>query len=750
VDSSFSGRVSVKLGIVIIHYNTSADLDRCLESLAAYPPSTAHQVVVVDNASHDPGLAEVHRRYPNCRWLLNNENLGYAKGCNQGMAEIAADYYLILNPDIVVQPGALDRLLDFADSHPRAGMVGPQLLNSDGSVQHSCRRFYTFKTLLLRRTFLGRLFPRSETVRRHLMQDFDHLSSRPVDWVLGGCLLVRATAMARTGPMDERFFLYFEDVDWCYRMWQAGFEVQYAPDARFVHRHRRESADRKFSRSFWLHLGSLISFYEKWGILVWLLKKWRDPLLMFVLWLLDLAGLTVAFWAAYGLRALTGKMFSEPLYAPNEYLPLLVFSWLLASATFLLTGRYRPGGLRSGPAVGEHLRRIGVVGVLLLASTYLGHQEVISRAVLLMFIPLLGLATGLGAKVFHDLLHRLERGNLSLERTLLAGPPGSVQKWLDQARDMTEQGVDLAGYLADAGAGGGLPPLAGGDVPWLGAPADMLAVVRRYRISQVVFWDSPTVGDPGHEQDWRLLAALRRLRVRLRWQGGAAWLLVAGARPELFGDDLSAVQAVDSGSALRVAGGRVLAAVFGVLLGVAGLLPAMWLRVVRVPRGRARLVSLAAEDIWGHEARLTLAASPAGRILPLLWQWSLAGPLLRGKLSVVGPRPLITGRVDIPRTAADVLDFWRSEPCAPGLTGRWSTAGPWGPAAVKCALAQLWSDPGGFGELGGDMGDSEEDEGFRVGETVRQEASNTADPDQGGNFPGPDDHPEEGIHDEGR
>ena len=215
----------MKLAVVIVHYNSSTDLENCLTSLAACAPAADHRVVVVDNASVDEGLDQVHRNHPECLWIFNKENVGYSRGCNRGMAQVQAEYYLVLNPDIVVQPGALDRLLDFADAHPRAGLVGPQLLNTDGSIQDSCRRFYTLKTLLLRRTFLGRIFPNSLTVRRHLMQDFDHRSNRPVDWLLGGCLLVRSSAVARTGPMDERFFLYFEDVDWCYRMWQAGFEV---------------------------------------------------------------------------------------------------------------------------------------------------------------------------------------------------------------------------------------------------------------------------------------------------------------------------------------------------------------------------------------------------------------------------------------------------------------------------------------------------------------------------------------------
>ena len=699
--NSLSERTDLKLGIVIIHYNTSADLERCLESLAAYPPSAEHQVIVVDNASVDAGLKDVHRRYPLARWIFNNENLGYSKGCNQGIAEMEAEYYLVLNPDIVVQPGALDRLLEFADLNPRAGMVGPQLLNEDGSVQDSCRRFYTFKTLMLRRTFIGRIFPDSETVRLHLMLDFDHRSERPVDWILGGCLLVRKSAMDRTGPMDERFFLYFEDVDWCYRMWQAGYEVQYTPDAHFIHRHRRDSAKGRFNKSFWLHLGSLISFYEKWGILIWLLKKWRDPLLMFLWWTLDMVGLTAAFWGAYGLRGLMGSMFAEPLYGVAEYMPLLGFSYLLASATFLLTGRYRAGGLRQPRSGGEHLRQIGVVSVLLLASTYLGHQEVISRAVLLMFIPLLAVVTGLGESLFRRVIKKLERGHFSLERTLLAGPPVAIQQWLESARDLDGQGVDLAGYLADPVEGGGLPPLASGEVPWLGRRSDIVEVVRRYRISQVVFWDSPRTANTSDDQQWQLLATLRRLRIRLRWHVGGAWLLAAGTRPEMFGDELSAVQGASSGMVLRVVADRILAWLAGLLLAVLGVVPLLWLRFVQMPAGKAHWQQLAASDLWGHNPHLKVAVSASGHVLSLPWQWHLARPLLLGKLAVFGPRSWTMGRVDAPRSARDVLAFWQSEPQAPGLTGSWCH-GPelGGLRALGAALNQLWQDPGGFGVLG--------------------------------------------------
>ncbi|MBU8870470.1 MAG: glycosyltransferase [Gemmatimonadales bacterium] len=710
---------AVKLGIVIVHYNSSTDLDRCLDSLAAFPPSCPHRVVVVDNASRDEGLAEVHRRYPDCHWIFNSENTGYAKGCNQGMAQLDSEYFLVLNPDIVVKPGALDSLLVFADVQPRAGLIGPQLLNEDGSIQNSCRRFYTFGTLLLRRTFLGKLFPRSRTVRLHLMQDFDHQSSRPVDWVLGGCILVRRSALERTGPMDERFFLYFEDVDWCYRMWQAGCEVQYTPDARFVHRHRRDSSQGKFNRSFWLHLGSLISFYEKWGILVWLLKKWREPLLVFLLWAVDMAGLVAAFGLAYVGRNLAGGLFPEPLFPFSEYRPILYFSLLLTSATFLLTGRYRPGWLRRQPGLGSHLQQVGIVAVLLLASTYLGHLDVISRAVLLLFIPLLGVTTGIGGRLFHQLLRRLERGHLVLERTLLCGSPQLIRDWLAGAPDLSSQGVDVAGYVADAeGVGGAQPALGGGVVPWLGPRDQILEVVRRYRISQVVFWDRPTPGD----SLWPLVAGLRRLRIRLRWQMDEVWLLASGARVEMFGSEPSAVLGVGSAAALQMLAGRLATILFGLILGVLGWLPWLGLKLILIPGRKSRISEVEVADLWGHRLALKMAVGRDGKVLSIFWQWLLAWPLLRGDLALFGARPVIGASFSLPGSAAEILAFWESRPQRPGLAGRgseWNVVrrgagdekiSSW--TRFRNLLTRLWLDPCGFGFINPNMLSSAEKDRF--------------------------------------
>ena len=706
----------MKLAIVIVNYNTSGDLERCLESLTAYPPNCAHEIVVVDNASSEPGLAAVQEKHPAVRWILNSENLGYARGANLGLGSIQAAYYLVLNPDIVAQPGAIDSLLAFADSHPKAGIIGPQLLNEDGSVQDSCRRFYTFKTLLLRRTLLGKILPRSRTVDEHLMRDFDHASVRPVDWVLGGCLLVRRSALERTGPMDERFFLYFEDVDWCYRMWQAGYEVLYTPDARFAHRHRRDSAKGALHRGFWLHLTSLISFYEKWGMLVYLVKRWREPLVVFLLWAVDMLALWGAFLLAYGLRYLANPLFPAPLFPLSAYRSLLLFASLLTTLTFLLAGRYRVGRRRQATSFAARLQQVGTVSLLLLASTYLGRQEAISRAVLLLFVPIFAVMTALGEDLFRALRRRLERGYFSLERTLLVGDPARLQRWLDRIRDCRRLGIDPVGYVAEPPAAGdaALPPLGAGEVPWLGRWTDLIETVKKWRISQVVFWRRPTLDTlSGHE-----LVQLRRLRIRIRWRIDDAWLVAAGARPDSFGGEVSALLEPGTGSWLHSLLVRLLSLASGCVVAVVAALPYVWLRWRRRPQaGDIREVTYQAG--LDRTATLRLVCQQDGTVRPLLWQWPLAVGLLRGQLDVWGDRLRLGAETRAALDPATAAAFWRGGSRKPGLTGPWAgvrSASGWVhlPAdddhdatfsfatswfILKSIVATLVGDPGGIGRV---------------------------------------------------
>ena len=254
---------TLDLSIVIVGYNSCGDLDGCLRAIEACAAGVACETIVIDNASSDTTVDLVTQEFKWVRLFQNSSNVGLARAVNRGIREANGRYILVLNPDIQIRNGSLDALLAFMDGHNDVGMAGAKLLNTDGSLQHSCRGFYTFWTLVLRRTFLGALFKRSRTIRRHLMLDYDHEAEREVDWILGACMMVRREALADVGPMDERFFLYFEDVDWCYRMWKHGWKVYYVPQAQMIHYYQRRSAKQFLNVSTWTHIKSMLYFFKK-------------------------------------------------------------------------------------------------------------------------------------------------------------------------------------------------------------------------------------------------------------------------------------------------------------------------------------------------------------------------------------------------------------------------------------------------------------------------------------------------------
>ena len=231
----------MKLSIIIINYNSGALTHACLESLLKQklPPQT--EIIVVDNGSSDTSIPFLRSDFPEIQVIDNKKNLGFAGGLNKGIAQAKGKYYLILNPDIITLPGSVNTLINFLADNSDVGIAGGQLLSPNGDIQDSSFRFYTPATILYRRTFLGRTKRGQAALNKFLMSDFDHKSVRDVEWLMGSCLAVRATAVAEVGGMDERFFLYFEDVDWCRRFWQKGWRVTYFPPAHFSHFHQRRS-----------------------------------------------------------------------------------------------------------------------------------------------------------------------------------------------------------------------------------------------------------------------------------------------------------------------------------------------------------------------------------------------------------------------------------------------------------------------------------------------------------------------------
>lgn len=237
------------LSIIIVNYGSGRLAKACVESVRRSAPDARYEVIVVDNASPDDSQELLATEVLGIRFFPQTENVGYARGVNVGIREAQGEFILILNPDIIVLQHAIDALLDFARTHPRAAVVAGQLLNPNGSIQDSCFQFYSPYTILARRTPLGLLPGGRRHLENVLLRRYDRTEARPVDWVLGACMLVRRSAIASVGLMDERFFLYFEDMDWCRRFWAQGHEVWYVPSARFAHYYKRESAQESWLKS---------------------------------------------------------------------------------------------------------------------------------------------------------------------------------------------------------------------------------------------------------------------------------------------------------------------------------------------------------------------------------------------------------------------------------------------------------------------------------------------------------------------
>ncbi len=223
------------VSVCVVSWNAANDLARCLSTLRGAAEDLAMQVIVVDNGSTDH-TAAVLAGHPEAETIVNDRNPGLTTGRNQALAAVRGRAVLMLDADTIPHPGSIGTMVRYLDEHPRVGLVGAKLLEVDGGLQLSCRTVSPALLPFYRRPPLSRLLERRRMVNRHLMRDFDHATARPVDWVLGACQCYRADLLPRIGSYDTRIFSHGgEDTDWCLRVWRAGYEVHYVPEAEVVH-----------------------------------------------------------------------------------------------------------------------------------------------------------------------------------------------------------------------------------------------------------------------------------------------------------------------------------------------------------------------------------------------------------------------------------------------------------------------------------------------------------------------------------
>ena len=226
----------MKLSIVIPTYNAHEWIQGCIDSITLHHPANDYEIIVVDDLSTDDSVAIVRQQYPNVRLFANEKNVGFGKTVNVGLAAALGEYLLVLNNDTWMHDGALDAMIAFLDTHPDVGIVGPKVLSGDGSLQQQCRRrIPTPMAALLYFTGVAKLFPKNPRVAGYLMTAADESQTTEVDSVSGACLTVRRAVVDQLHGFDEEYYLYGEDMDFCWRTKLAGWKVVYHPAATITH-----------------------------------------------------------------------------------------------------------------------------------------------------------------------------------------------------------------------------------------------------------------------------------------------------------------------------------------------------------------------------------------------------------------------------------------------------------------------------------------------------------------------------------
>lgn len=239
-------------------------LVECLHSIYANTRSISFQIIVIDNNSLDCTCEQLKRDFPDVQIIINNENLGFGRATNQGMRVSTGRYVLLLNNDTNILPNAFDRLVEFMDAHPDVGICTPKVLNRDGTLQKQCRRsFATPWDLFCYFSGLSRLFPKSRLFARYLVTYEDENAVHSVDAVSGSCMLIRRQVIDQIGLLDERFFAYQEDTDYCYRCHQAGWDIYYYPPAQIIHYASQGGSRVNPYRSIYEWHRSYLLYYRK-------------------------------------------------------------------------------------------------------------------------------------------------------------------------------------------------------------------------------------------------------------------------------------------------------------------------------------------------------------------------------------------------------------------------------------------------------------------------------------------------------
>jgi GT2 family glycosyltransferase len=258
----------MQISFIILNYKSGRLVRNCLNAILELNLQYKYEIIVADNNSSDPFWHKLKELFPQVKFISNQKNGGFGYGNNQAIKSANGYYLVVLNPDVYLQPGAIEVLYEFMENHTNCAISGPKLINAAGHEQTTRGRYPDWKLPFFRRTFLGKTKTGQQWLSHYLYLDENFDQAKSVDWLLGACLFIRKTDFEKVGGFDEYFFMYMEDIDLCRRLTLTGKKIYYLPQATAIHLHQRDSAEL-------FGLKGLIKASGRWHLISWLKYCWR-------------------------------------------------------------------------------------------------------------------------------------------------------------------------------------------------------------------------------------------------------------------------------------------------------------------------------------------------------------------------------------------------------------------------------------------------------------------------------------------
>ena len=641
--------MNARISVLIVSYNVKEYVDHAVDSLLK-SNVTDLEIIIVDNHSFDGTVEHIRSSYPNVTVVANEENVGFGKAVNQAASIANGDYFLILNPDTIVQENTISELLNYLNENKQVGMVGPKILNSDGSLQPACKRsFPTLRVAIPKLLGFDKLFPRSRWAGKYNLSYLDPDETHSVDAISGSCMFISSSLFKELNGFDEQFFMFGEDLDICYRVWQTGKEVHYVPTTQIIHYQGESVRSAPFdsinafynamilfaNKHFSASQGFLTKLAIRFGItlrkMITQLGEMRSQIISIIL---DAVAVTCAFLIAIPFRFDN----YEPIVMSSGLVPAVyIIFWLAVGMIFQLYSRY----------ILSYTRAIlsSLTGFFLaVAFTYFFKQYAFSRLVIILATGIITILIPGWRLLVHFFMSRgflrpikSQHNILFTRKTLIVGSDSEGVRIANHILKRFDTGLDIIGFTDVHPRSDSLP------LPFYGSIHDLKGIVKTHAIRELIFSNTAF----SNEEILKIMDQTKELRLTYRMVPRHQDILLGKASIDEIGD----YSFVNIEYTLFNRIHFITKRIFDTVVAASLMIVLSPIFVLRCLGGLPQKMEFWGQDSTRFTGRIFQSKNGFIRDLPLLWT------IVTGNMSLVGSS-LIPTNEDDPKLI-----------CMPGLTG---------------------------------------------------------------------------------